>query len=136
MPFWRLHYHLVWTTSGRQSLIDDSAERIIHTSIASTSRSLNLIPHAVGIVSDHIHVVASIPPTVSISEAIGRLKGASSHAVNDRAARTSPFRWQREYGALSVSDRGLPIVTEYALNQRQRHSSNDLILTLERIESE
>jgi putative transposase len=97
---------------------------------------LNAIPHAVGAVSDHIHVVASIPPTVSISEAVGRLKGAASHAVNDGSARGVPFRWQREYGALSVSDRGLPVVTEYALNQRQRHASNNLIATLERIESE
>jgi REP element-mobilizing transposase RayT len=86
-------------------------------------------------VSDHIHVVASIPPTVSISEVVGRLKGAASRAVNDGSECDTPFRWQREYGALSVSDRGLPVVTEYALNQRQRHAANDLIATLERIES-
>jgi REP element-mobilizing transposase RayT len=86
-------------------------------------------------VSDHIHVVASIPPTVSISEVVGRLKGAASRAVNDGSECDTPFRWQREYGAPSVSDRGLPVVTEYALNQRQRHAANDLIATLERIES-
>jgi putative transposase len=117
-------------------MIDEGAEHIIRLSVSSTARSLNMILHATGMVADHIHVVVSIPPTVSISEAIGRLKGASSHSINDHAAFRSPFRWQREYGALSISDRGLPSVTEYAMNQRQRHAANDLILTLERIEPE
>jgi REP element-mobilizing transposase RayT len=126
----------VWTTAGREPEIDEEVELINRASIASTARSLNLIPHAVGMVSDHIHVVASIPPTVSVSEAVGRLKGAASHAVNEGNSRTAPFRWQREYGALSISDRGLPVVTEYALNQRQRHAANNLIATLERIELE
>jgi putative transposase len=83
VPFWRLHYHLIWTTTGREPLIGEEVERIIRASIASTTRSLKVIPHAVGMVSDHIHVVASIPPTVSISEVVGRLKGAASRAVND-----------------------------------------------------
>ena len=64
MPFWRLHYHLVWATLGREPMINDGAEHIIRTSVSSTARSLNMILHATGMVDDHIHVVASIPPIV------------------------------------------------------------------------
>ena len=32
----------------------------------------------------HVHLAVSVAPTITISEFIGQLKGASSHAVNER----------------------------------------------------
>ena len=29
MPLWRLHYHLVWATYGRETLISEAAEQMI-----------------------------------------------------------------------------------------------------------
>jgi len=43
-------------------------------------------------------------------------------------------RWQPEYGALSLTDRGLPTVIEYVNNQAKRHADGTLIATLERID--
>ena len=136
MPFWKLHYHLVWATHDRQGLIDETIEEILRKSFASTARSVNAVLHAFGAVEDHVHLVASIPPSIAISEAVGRFKGASSHAINNHASADGRFRWQGDYGALSVSDRGLAFVVEYALNQKTRHAERNLISTLERIEPE
>ena len=136
MPYWRLHYHLVWATTNRNPDIDAQAAKLIQQSITSTARSLKVILHATGIVEDHVHVVASIPPNVAISNAVGRFKGAASHAVNSNTKREAQFHWQEEYGALSVSDRGLAFVVEYAQSQQIRHAELNLITALERIEPE
>jgi putative transposase len=116
VPFWRLHYHLVWTTANREPLIDEPVEEVIRWPMSSTARAMNMVLHASGMVPDHVHVVASIPPTVSIADAVGRLKGAASHAINENVEKNLHVRWQREYGALSISDRGLAIVVEYVKN--------------------
>jgi putative transposase len=136
VPFWKLHYHLVWATHGREPMIDEEAESIIRRSVWTTARSTKIHIHAIGMVADHIHVLASIPPSIAVSEAMRRFKGGSSHAVNDGRSITAEFRCQAEYGALSMSDRSLPTVIEYVNDQPNRHADGNLIATLERIEGE
>ena len=60
MPFWKLHYHLVWATHGREPIIDEEAEQLIKRSIWSTARSTKIHIHAIGMVADHVHVAAAI----------------------------------------------------------------------------
>jgi len=136
VPFWKLHYHLVWATHGRDPIIDEHAEALIRKSIWSTAQSTKIHIHAIGMITDHVHLLASIPPSIAVSEAMRRFKGGTSHAVNDGRKLAVEFRWQAEYGALSLTDRGLPTVIEYVNNQAQRHANGNLIATLERIEAE
>src|SRR3712207_4975004 len=109
MPFWRLHYHLVWATRERLPLIGNDEEAAIRRSFELTYADLDLVPHAVGFMPDHVHVAVSIPPKVAISEAVRRLKGASANAVNSRVESpgAEDFRWQGDYGALSFGDSAL-----------------------------
>ncbi len=72
--------------------------------------------------ADHIHVVISIPPKLSIATTIGQLKGASSHRVNEVFVSHHSFAWQAEYGIFSFSERSLPRVVEYVRNQKQHHA--------------
>lgn len=134
MPFWKLHYHLVWATHGREPIIDEEAEQLIKRSIWSTARSTKIHIHAIGMVADHVHVAAAIPPSIAVSEALRRFKGGTSHAINSGRQSATEFRWQAEYGALSLTDRGLPTVIEYVNNQAKRHADGTLMATLERID--
>ena len=134
MSYWRLHYHLIWATKQRLPLIGPDEESVIAESLRMTMARMKVIGHAIGMVDDHIHLALSIPPTVAISDAIGRLKGASSHLVAQRLAGRTGFAWQAEYGVLSLTERALPTVVAYVQNQKQHHADNTLIHGLERIE--
>src|SRR4051795_11049944 len=114
MPFWRLHYHLVWATRDRLPLIGEAEEQSIRRSFELTFADLDLVPHAVGDMPNHVHVAASIPPKVAVAEAVRRLKGASANAVNAQSGeeRSEAFRWQGDYGALSFGDSALPRVVD------------------------
>jgi putative transposase len=74
-------------------------------------------------------LVVGIPPKLAVSECLGQLKGASSHAVKRRAA---PFRWQEGYGALTLCDEILPTVIAYVRNQKQHHAGATLNIRFER----
>ena len=134
MSYWRLHYRLIWATKQRLPLINPVEEAIIRESIEMTAARMKMMVHAIGSVEDHIHVAISIPPTVSIAEAVGRLKGGSSHLIGQRSTGKGSFAWQSEYGALSLTDRALPTVIRYVLDQKQHHAEYSLIVGLERIE--
>ena len=131
MPYWRLYYHVVWTTRDREPVIDEAIGRMVSRSIRGTIESFRAVPHAIGMMPDHVHVALSIPPSASVSDVVGRMKGASAHAVND-AAPSKKFQWQAEYGVLSFGEKALPDVVAYVSNQRQRHESGQLWAAAER----
>jgi putative transposase len=131
-----LFYHLVWATRGREPVLDDDLARVVERSGRTTGADLKAIVHAVGVMPDHVHVAVSIPPGVAVATFVGRLKGASSHAVNALNGRETSFAWQAEYGALSFGEKALPDVVAYVRDQRARHAAERLWLALERIEDQ
>lgn len=135
MPYARLLYHVVWATKHRLPSITVAREEIIRASIAATSQEMNLAVYGVGIMPDHVHVFTQISPTLAVARVIGRLKGASSHAVNAMSPDASEiFAWQEGYGAISVSQRGFDHVLEYVQHQRERHAARDLYGVMERMD--
>jgi hypothetical protein len=44
--------------------------------------------------------------------------------------------WQSGYGVLSVSQRGIEVVREYVLNQRERHAQRTLYTVMERCDDD
>lgn len=99
MPYWRLFSHLVWATKNREPVIRTVDEASIAQTIRMTSADLDLTVRAIGFMPDHVHVIVDIPPKIALAEAVKRLKGASSHAVNelpDRKALGARFAWHAE----------------------------------------
>ena len=82
MALWRLYYHLVWATKERQSLITKELEPRLYGYIISKAGELDTIIHAINGIENHVHLVASIPPKISISDFVKKIKGSSSHYLN------------------------------------------------------
>lgn len=84
--------------------------------------------------SDHVHVFASLPATVTISETANALKANSSRWI--RESKNSDFHWQKGYGAFSVSRSAEKRVIEYIRNQEEHHRtltfSQEFVALLER----
>jgi putative transposase len=136
MPYWRAYYHLVWATRAREPLISTDLEEPIQRVIRAEAHDSKALIHAVGFMPDHVHVVASIPPSVAISTFVGKMKGGSSHLVNNLDSRSSdaPFKWQSEFGMVTFGEKALQTVVDYALNQFDRHTNGQIWPTLERFE--
>lgn len=133
MPYWRLHYHLVWSTAERQPLITPERERILCQTVYAKARELRTTLHAIGGIEDHLHLVVSVPPTLSISECVKHWKGATARAVNRSEAAGSGFQWQGGYGALTIGGRSLASVIDYVTHQRQHHQTGEVLEIYEQI---
>jgi len=131
MPYSRLFYHFIWATKNRLPLITDENQPSIYAAIRAKATDLGGISHALNGLSDHVHLVVTVPPKISLAEFIGQVKGNSSHLAG--RLNNEPFAWQAEYGVLSVSESHLSVVVKYVVEQQQRHAQNKLNEQLERM---
>jgi putative transposase len=136
MTYWRLHHHTIWSTMDRQPFLTAQVEKLFYGVIYRKADELGLKVHAVGNVEDHVHIVVSIPPKLSVAECVRHLKGASAFAINHMDGSNSSFKWQAGYGALTVSDSALKRVMEYAARQKEHHKDKTMLDVYERIEDE
>ncbi|MBE9166955.1 IS200/IS605 family transposase [Pleurocapsales cyanobacterium LEGE 06147] len=146
MSFWRLYYHLVWATKERQPLIKADKETELYGYIIGKADYLGCIIHGINGTDNHIHLVASIPPSLSIADFVKKIKGSSSHYWNHNlsAQRTyqvdkicssvlsSKLYWQEGYGVFSLGSKQLEQVVDYVRNQKIHHSQGTAIASLEK----
>ena len=126
--YWRFYYHIVWGTKNREPIITESRVTLIGEAIAAVTVDLEAMIFAIGAMPDHVHLAVAIPPRVAVADAVQRIKGVSSHRVNE--ATTDPcdgFRWQPGYGAFTFGERSLADVVSYIENQREIHGRRSLI---------
>jgi putative transposase len=123
----RLYVHLVWTTRGRDRLIDHERARFLCRFLRAMARKERAYSLEIGMVQTHVHLLARVHPTVSISRLVKRLKGASSAiAAQEGLGRMGRLYWAKGYSVDSVSRTGLPGVRTYLRNQPVHHA-NEMI---------
>ena len=75
----------------------------------------------VGGMPDHVHLLLSLPSTLSIAKALQLIKGGSSKWVHDTFPEHRCFRWQVKYGAFGVSVSQLDKTIQYIKRQEEHH---------------
>jgi putative transposase len=125
--FTQLYLHGVWGTWDRLPLVTADIQNIIYNAIAKQCRELECTVIAIGGVADHVHLLTDYPPSLTISELIGKAKGSSSHLITHEIKPGSFFKWQGGYGAFTVSHHNIDQVANYIRNQAQHHNQKILI---------
>ncbi len=93
----------------------------MHAYVATICRDLDAEALRVGGVADHIHVVTTLPRTLSQAAMVETLKKTSSKWIKQLDSKYRQFYWQRGYSAFSVSPSQLNAVLEYVESQEEHH---------------
>ena len=117
--FTNLLAHIIFSTKERAPLIDAELRPKLHAYLGGIVRELNGTPLIINGTNDHVHLLVSMPPTISASDAMRVLKTNSSKWVH--ATRRKPFGWQTGYGAFSVSKSNVEAVGRYIADQEEHH---------------
>ena len=130
---WRCKYHLVFAPKYRRQIIYGKYKRSIEEIIRELCERKNVEIHEANACKDHIHMLVSIPPKLSVSQFMGYLKGKSSLMIFDRHANLK-YRygnrkfWCRGYFVDTVG-RNKNQIQEYIRNQlREDYMSDQLTL--------
>ena len=72
---WHCQYHIIWTPKYRYRILTGAIKTEVERCIRMFGEQLSCEIVELNIQSDHIHMIIMVPPKVSISEAIGTIKG-------------------------------------------------------------
>ena len=117
----KLIVHIIFSTKNREPWLDSNVLPRMHAYLATICRDLGAQFVHVGGVSDHVHIVTSLPRTLSQAQFMEHVKKASSKWIKALDTRYRGFFWQRGYGAFSVSPSHLDSVLDYVNKQQEHH---------------
>lgn len=80
--FYKFYYHIIWGTKYREQIITLEIEELLKEYIPKKIKLNNGICTALNMTADHLHLLVSISPKISVAEFIHKIKGSSSHFVN------------------------------------------------------
>jgi REP element-mobilizing transposase RayT len=72
-----LKYHLVWITKYRKKVLSGQVAIRLRELIRQTCATLDVYIESGHVAVDHVHLLVSVPPQVSVSDLMQRLKGQS-----------------------------------------------------------
>jgi len=93
----------------------------LHAYLGGIARENGLTALAVAGVSDHVHLLLSLPRTVSIAKAVQLLKAGSSKWIHENFPQSNSFAWQEGYGAFSVGISQRETTVKYIQSQVEHH---------------
>ena len=136
MPYYRLFYHMYWTTKNRLPMLSSKIAPAVYACIVAKAAEHDGIVHAINSMPDHIHIVVTLPPSLLLSRFVGEAKGVSSHLASRLTHNGDPFVWRPDYAVISVSEQNLPTVVRYVERQAEHHRNRTLIHELETLASQ
>jgi REP element-mobilizing transposase RayT len=76
---------------------------------------------AIGGANDHVHLLLSLPATLSIAKAMQLLKGNSSKWLRETFPKMRSFAWPEGHGAFSIGVSGVDPTVAYIRSQAEHH---------------
>ena len=129
-----INLHITWhTKESYPSLTEQIEDRVHHYLKHRVLETTGVLFHEIGGTENHLHLAVSVPPTLLISDWIGKLKGASSHYINHEIADHKVLEWQTGYGVVGFGTKDLEWVVSYIRNQKEHHRKGSIYERLERI---
>jgi len=118
--FTHLTVHTIFSTKNRVAFIDDDLRQRLHPYIGGIVRELGGEPITIGGAADHVHLLATLPASISVSDAMRTIKTNSSRWVHTEMKKRT-FAWQIGYAAFSVSRSNIAPVSRYIREQAEHH---------------
>ena len=126
---WNCKYHIVFAPKFRRQAIYGKLKIDIGRILRILSERKRVIIEEAELCPDHIHMLVSIPPNLSVSQFVGYLKGKSSLMIFDRHAQLkykygNRHFWCRGY-FVDIVGRNKKVIAEYIRDQLMEDLAED-----------
>ena len=124
-----LKYHIVFCTKYRYRVLTGEVAIRVRTLIEEICSS-NYVDIVSGSISpDHIHMVISVPPSISLSKVVQYIKGKSSRKIfqefsHIRKRYWGQHVWSRGYFAVTVGNVNAEEIQRYIEEQEAQHKQD------------
>ena len=120
---WDCKYHMVWIPKYRKKVIYGDLRKYLGEVLRNLAIQKECKIHEGHLMSDHVHMMISIPPKYSVAQVAGFIKGKSAiHIARAYAGRkrnyTGQSFWARGY-YVSTTGRDEEVIRQYIKNQEK-----------------
>jgi REP element-mobilizing transposase RayT len=118
MSYVSSYFHCVFSTKERRPLIPPPLRERLWPFLGGIARQNGMKAIEIGGVSDHVHLLLSLPSTLSIAKALQLVKGGSSKWVHETFPETSAIcesEYQPSLRDLSCRGRWFPTLKRWAI---------------------
>jgi putative transposase len=123
-----IHYHIIWCTKYRNKVLRGEIERSLKAILAEIAFENGYsIPHIEVGLDDHVHILVTAPPKISVSTIVSQLKGTSALRLFIRHPELKSHHWKVEgrslwspsYYVESIGTINKEAVAKYIEDQRK-----------------
>jgi len=119
--FISVHVHCVWSTKNRDPLLHSKLRERLWPYLGGIARENKMKALAIGGAPDHVHILLSLPATLSVAKMVQLLKGNSSKWIHETFPEMRSFEWQEGYGAFGTNVSAIDATSAYIQNQAEHH---------------
>jgi REP element-mobilizing transposase RayT len=117
----KVYLHVIFSTKNREPVLGEDWREELHRVLGGAANNLGCQSLVVGGMADHVHLLFILGRTITIADAVGKIKSTSSSWVNQSRGLSRSFHWQGGYAAFSVSQSNVESVQEYIRRQPEHH---------------
>jgi putative transposase len=120
---YEIHLHLVWTTKYRKPILSGEVATRVRDLVREICGEHEVKIMKGRVSKDHVHLLVSIPPQVTISRLLQWLKGKTAHKIMMEFAHIKKqywgqHMWARGYFCCSTGNVTDEIIAQYIANQQ------------------
>ncbi len=116
--FKKIFFHLVFVTKYRSPMITGDTLSQLWKLFKQKADEFKCTIHILNGHRDHVHLLVTSPPKLSVSDLVKHLKGYSSFSIQN-------LQWQRGYGVFTVDSCSFDRVVRYIRKQVEHHGGRD-----------
>jgi putative transposase len=125
-----IKYHIVWITKYRKPILNKDIGVRLRELIQQICTSLDIQIIKGHVSKDHIHIMISVPPYISVSKLVQSLKGRTSRKLLDeykslKRAFWGQHLWARGYFAASTGNVTDEVIMKYIEEQEKMERAQD-----------
>lgn len=117
----QLYVQIVFAVKGRRCFIKESFREELQKYISGIIREKKQKLYAIFCMPDHVHILVSMRPGMSISDLVRDIKANSSSFIKEKQWVKDTFSWQEGFGAFSYHITQAPMIVNYILGQPEHH---------------
>ena len=122
MSYVQLLIHAVIRTyKSENTLPTDDRIKFLYQDIWGIIKNKGGYLYRINSVSDHVHLLFTMPPTIALSDFMKAIKASSSKIIKTKEGFENFKSWGEGYAALSYSLKDKDKIVKYIINQQEHH---------------
>jgi putative transposase len=116
-------YQIVFSTKNREHTLDKENQKELYQYIWGVLKNKKCHLYQIGGVTDHLHILTHLHPSISLSSLIKDIKLSSSELIKLNKIFPNFCGWQEGYGAFTYSIKEKDNLITYIKTQEEHHNN-------------